>query len=312
MRTVFESDGTDCGAYADEADLRSYIARSGVGIVHAHPLDNLPLSARAARECGVPLVTTCHSLPWALWPLRAVTPQPDHFFCVCDAVKAALDRAGVDPGRSSVVYNGVDLERFRPPAVARTRVGPPRVIYFGRFDFKEEALRAVEAACHQLGWSLRVLGGKSADYPDPASPDLSRRAASSRGLGGRQAPLSPDEVPHALADADFVFAAGRSAIEAMALGKVVLVINASSVPPVLSGYEGVVTPYNAYYLLETNFSAWGERHLPIDVDRIVNDLTHALPYRRFLGEFGRLFTRVHLSAKRAARGYLRVYQALSC
>lgn len=302
MRTAFATEGIDCDAYADAADLVSLIKAKGIHIVHAHPFNNLKRSAYAARRVGVPMVTTCHSIPTALHPIRAVKPIPDHIFCVCDAIKAALDRAGINPSSSSVAYNGVDVTDA--PVVTQSisprHSGEQWAAYVGRLDpDKLGTLSVIRAACERTDWHLLIIGGRSRDFPNAAHGN------SQRATGSRLVFVGPTlDVVGALSRVDFVFGAGRSAIGAMACGKVVFVVNARS-------YEGVVNPYNAQYLLQTNFSARGGKRIPLSIERLAVDMIHAMRHRQFLGMFAQSFARIHLSVEQSALHHLAIYRKLS-
>jgi glycosyltransferase involved in cell wall biosynthesis len=81
-------------------------------------------AAELARQFDVPLVITARGSDVTLLP-RYATPrrmildaarQAAGIITVCRALKDGLVELGVDPGKITVLRNGVDLERFRPTA----------------------------------------------------------------------------------------------------------------------------------------------------------------------------------------------------
>ncbi len=98
--------------------------RHQVQLVHCNEQDVYPIGQYAARLLGVPVVVSVHfTLPpgfsrWAFQGRRA----PDlAFFLSRGSLEAS--RPGIDDvlpeGRRRLLYNGIDLERFRPDAERR-------------------------------------------------------------------------------------------------------------------------------------------------------------------------------------------------
>lgn len=126
---------------------------------------------------------------------------------------------GIPRSSLEIISNGVDLERFRPrpPLPAK----PLRAAIFSNYSTESEETAAIRSACAALGISLEVIG---------------------KGVGRQEA--SPEKV---LAQFDLVFAKARCAMEAMAVGCAVILLNEGT------GLAGMVTPGNVKEWHRWNF-----------------------------------------------------------
>jgi len=102
-------------------------------------------AARLQPRLGVPLVSTAHLGPLGSLPRRLRLPATLHeqsvgrfilrrserVIAVSSSVADHLSHLGVDRARIDVVLNGVDHDRFHPPAAARPD-GPPAIFFVGR------------------------------------------------------------------------------------------------------------------------------------------------------------------------------------
>lgn len=134
---------------------------------------------------------------------------------------------GVAEERVTLLLNSVDLGRFRPrpPLPAR----PRRALVYNSYIVENAYLEAVRAACAAAGVELDVVGQKMGTATD-----------------------APEKV---LAGHDLVFAKGRSALEALAVGAAVVVQCGQSLGP-------LVTSENLERLLPLNFGIRAMRHPP--------------------------------------------------
>jgi len=106
-------------------------------IVHTHSSKAGILGRIAARLAGVPIVVhTIHGLPFYEYQSHAENvayrlleqvcgAMSDHIVCVGEVMKEKAVAARLAPrGRFSVVYSGMEIERFEPgPPAARKRLG---------------------------------------------------------------------------------------------------------------------------------------------------------------------------------------------
>lgn len=142
-----------------------------------------------------PAVYVCHD-----WYLSVDTPPPFPRVLRCVGVDSACrDKLVFEHGfpeeRVSVLLQFVDLERFRPRAPLPAK--PRRALILCNQTEENEYLGAARAACTRAGVALDVYG-----------------------LGVGRPHARPEEL---MAEYDVVFAKGRTALEALAVGACVVV-----------------------------------------------------------------------------------------
>lgn len=125
---------------------------------------------------------------------------------------------GIPETLVTTLPNGVDTERFNPRASLPER--PRRAVVFSNYVRLPTQLTDLKEACTRQGISLDVIGA------------------------GMKRPVNDPE--HVLGEYDLVFAMGRSALEAMAIGAGVIVWG-------LEGLGGFVHTGNFSNLQDTNF-----------------------------------------------------------
>ncbi|HYB71508.1 MAG TPA: response regulator, partial [Candidatus Bathyarchaeia archaeon] len=205
-------------------DLTS--APDDVDVVHAqHRYESLLAFARYPDR---PMVLVCHGvLPWQEQPMRTGL-NVTRYVAVSEEVRDHLIRQGVGRHQVDVVRNGVDLERFRSrtPIAAR----PRRALVLSNYmpEVQRERVRRV---CQRLGIAVSEAG----------------------------APRALWNVEEEINRADLVFGLGRSALEAMACQRAVLVYD-------YNGADGIVTPDRFTLLRERNFSGRTHRRQYSDAD----------------------------------------------
>jgi hypothetical protein len=232
---------TELGDVAEE--IRGY------GIPVVDDLDDLPgtpdllhcqhhLESMMAilRFPGVPAVYVCHGvLPWQAAPF--IHPRILRYVAVDEPTRqACLETHGVPPERMSVILNFVDLDRFRPrdplPPTPKTAL----LFYNSATDI--HLIPEVREACHRTGIHLDVVGlgvGRSLSHPEAV-----------------------------LGSYDLVFAKGRSALEAMAVGAAVVLLGDQGVGP-------MVTPGELNRLRPLNFG-FRTLTLPATPENIVRQI----------------------------------------
>ncbi len=216
-------------------------------------------AARCTVRAGLPLVVSVHSMwdpatrgvyrvldaafGWRRWPL---------VFAPVSRVAAEAIRQVVGPAAEvHVVPNGLELDRWRPAAVAHNGTGPVRVVAVGRLAPRKQPiklLRLLREAAARLGpdrASLRatIVGD------GPAEPAM-RRYLLRHGMSdwvelpGR---VDRNRLPAVLADADVFLAPavreafGLAALEARAAGLPVVARNRTGVADfVTSGRNGLL------------------------------------------------------------------------
>ena len=189
----------DLGAVADELRRQTIpvVDRlDAVGLpldlIHGH--HHLETMAALLRFPGIPAVYVCHGwTPWQEAPPRF--PRIRRYVAVDDTCRDRLVcEHGVPETQVRVLLNAVDLARFAPRDPLPVR--PRRALVFSNAASEHTHLPAVRAACAQAGLSVDALG-----------------------IEAGTAVARPEDV---IGQYDVVFAKGRSALEAMAVGAAVV------------------------------------------------------------------------------------------
>ena len=192
-----------------------------VDVIHAHHRHESLLAF--ARFPNKPMILVCHGvLPWQEQPARSRL-NVHHYVAVSEEVRAHLVRRHrIDAGKISIIWNGIDLERFvsRRPIASR----PRRALVVSNY-MPDPVRFLIDRACGRLDIAVSHAG----------------KAASIWAVD--------EEVNRA----DLVFALGRSALEALACKRAVIVLD-------YNGGDGLVTPENFHLLRLRNFSGRTFRH----------------------------------------------------
>ena len=172
-------------------------------IIHGH--HHLETMRAILALPGVPAVYFCHGwLPWEEAP--PVFPRIVRYVAVD---RTCYDRIVIEQGvseeRVDIILNSVDLQRFQPrePLPAK----PMRALMFSN-TADERTIHAIKTACEPLGIKVDVVGTMTGN---PSS--------------------EPEQL---LRSYDLVFARGRAALEAMAVGAAVVICDYMRCGPMVS------------------------------------------------------------------------------
>ena len=199
-------------------------------IIHGqHHLDTM-----TALQClpGVPAVYVCHGAqPWEERP--PLFPRIYRYVAVDQACyERIVNECGIDAAKTSIVLNFVDLERFqpRPPLPAK----PRRALIFSNLARRNRTFKTIRDACAKNGISVEIVG-----------------------VSAQNISHAPEKI---LPQYDLVFAKGRAALEAMAVGCSVIVWNTNGCGPMVTtgefdrlralnfGYRTCTEPVSAKYI----------------------------------------------------------------
>lgn len=193
-----------------------------------HGQHHIPAMAAMLRFPRVPALFVCHGvLPWQEAP--PVFPTLREYIAVDSLRRDRLvNDHGIAADRVSIVHNFVDTNRFgmRSPLPAR----PRRALLFSNQAARGDLwVQSIAAACRSRDLSVELAGVRS-------SRILQR----------------PEDV---LGSYDLVFARGRSALEAMAVGAAVILSD-------IEGFGPLVTSANFDELRDLNFGIGALHHPP--------------------------------------------------
>lgn len=252
------------GEVADELRARGVavidrLDRLGEPPAVIHGQHHLEAMSALLRFPTVPALYVCHGwLPWEEAPPRF--PSLLRYVAVDRLRRDRLVlEHGIPEARVSVLPNFVDLERFRPRPPLPPR--PRRALLLSNQAAPGNFLPAVERACAASGMALTVAGvaaGRPVRRPEELLPEF-----------------------------DLVFARGRSALEAMAVGAAVVLCD-------LEGSGPRVTAANFAALRELNFGV-GTLRPPVEESRLREEIAGYDPE-----EVARLRERVRQEAGREA------------
>ena len=175
-------------------------------VVHCHTWYTDMGALLASKLWGIPYVLTVHSLeplrPWKVeqlgnayhlssWIERTAIEQADAVVAVSKETRDDILRLfSVDPARVHVIYNGIDLEEYRPveatDALTRYGVDParPYVLFVGRITRQKGIIHLVNAI-PQIDPELQiVLCAGAPDTPEIGREMQERVAAVSEGRPG--------------------------------------------------------------------------------------------------------------------------------
>ncbi|MBT2499997.1 glycogen synthase [Agromyces sp. ISL-38] len=322
-------------------DLLMASDAAGADLVHSHTWYANFAGFTAKRLHGVPHVVTAHSLeplrPWkaeqlgggyrvSSWVERTAFEDADAVIAVSEGMRRDILRAypSIDPDRVEVVYNGIDLDDWRPlddPETVRALgVDPdrPAVIFVGRIT-RQKGLPYLLRAARLLPDDVQLVLCAGAPDTEEIMAEVTALVEALRaersGVVWIDRHLPRAELT-ALLTAATVFVCpsvyeplGIVNLEAMACGAPVVGTATGGIPEVVDdGVTGVLVP------IEQADDGTGT---PLDPDRFVADLAAALsrvvadPARaRAMGEAGRLRAEARFAWDAIAARTREVYAAV--
>lgn len=184
-------------------------------IIHGQSYKATWASLRAFNT--TPAIYICHNHSHWL-DTTPIHPRIVRYFGVSELCVKRLHREGAPAHQTSPLWNWVDTQHFLPRAPLPAQ--PQRALVFSNSATAKTHLPAVQAACAQVNLALDVVG-----------------------LGVNNPTSTPEQL---LPNYDIVFAKGKAAMEAMAVGTAVILCDFGGVGP-------MVTPDNFQQLQPLNF-----------------------------------------------------------
>lgn len=214
----------------------SHLAQLGNPPDIIHGQHHLEAMEAMLRFPSVPALFVCHG--WLPWP--EAPPRFPSLLCYVAVDRLRRDRLvlehGISEDRVTILHNFVDLDRFRPRPPLPQR--PRRALLLSNQASVETFVPAVERACAAAGLELTVAGHAAG-----------------------QSVQSPEDL---IASFDLVFARGRTALEAMAVGAAVILCD-------LEGCGPLVGTANFDALRDLNFGL-GTLRPPVQEERLRTEI----------------------------------------
>lgn len=175
-------------------------------VIHGHHV--LPTLMAVRHWPTVPAINVCHD-HLSVDDRPPLHPRIHRYFGVSRVCVERLIESGVPLDRAQLLLNFVDTRRFlpRPPLPEQ----PRKALIFSNYASPDTHLPAVTEACRRAAIELDVVGARA----------------------GRPV-ASPENV---LGPYDIVFAKGKAAIEAMAVGSAVVLCDYSGVGPMVTARD---------------------------------------------------------------------------
>lgn len=231
--------------------LARFIKKNHIDVIHTHLSTASLLGAFAAKLAGVPSVAHVHGL-------NSVTcfKHSSLVIAVSDAVKKHICAQGLDESKVRVIYNGIDLVRFKPSSKSdtRSRLGydadVPIFGVFGRLSPEKGQRSAIEAMSILLEdypAAKLILAGDGKSRDDLQSFAQSLGILDSIIFAG----FLPDPRENISACDVIIIPSikegfGLAAVEAMAMERPVVATDAGGLPEiVLNGETGLIVPANS-------------------------------------------------------------------
>ena len=292
--------------------LSRLVKRTRPDVVHAHDPHGVAMAALAlsmgTSGTPPPLVAArrvdFHIKQHALsrWKYR----QVDRFICSSDAIRRMLVADGVPEARTTVVYEGVDIERIEaaPPIDLHAELWLPHhapiignVAALVPHKGQRHLIEAAALVVQKVPDARFVIAGEG-----ELRPQLERLIAEHRLdkhvflLGFRPDVLSVHKAFDIFAMSSVTEGLGTSLLDAMACGKPIVATAAGGIPEVVAdGETGMIVPPRDHHAMAAALV------------RLLNDDG----LRRTMGTTGRARVRQRFSVEEMVRGTMAVYDRVT-
>ncbi|MDR1703058.1 MAG: polysaccharide pyruvyl transferase CsaB, partial [Clostridiales bacterium] len=295
--------------------LKKIVKANNIGLVHAHARIPGFICGLLCRRMKLNLVTTVHGMFKTSFLYDRLTDWGEAALAVSGDIRDHLvNHYGLEPGRVMLTINGIDTERFNPITDKTAMMdelyldpGHRRIMSVSRLDksISAVALELIKAAPeldNMYDNSLDfIIVGDGDNFDAVKSAALEANKAAGREmiiLTGRRY-----DTDRLLAAADIFVNVSRSAMEAMAAGKPVILAGGE-------GYSGILTPENLNDEAASNFTARGG-NTPVSAELLIRDIAALLDMDESrlneLRTAGRDYITHHYSVERMASDAMELY-----
>jgi starch synthase len=323
-------------------DLAMAAGVEGAALVHSHTWYANFAGHLAKLLYGIPHVATVHSLepmrPWKEEQLgggyavssfceRTGLEAADAIIAVSreQARDALACYPEIDPARVSVIYNGIDSERYRPDprtdALLRQGIDPARrsVVFVGRITRQKGVTYALDAALQFDAGAQFVLCAGAPDTPEIAAEIEAKveRVRLERGnIVWIDQMLPRDDVVQILSHATVFLCPsiyeplGIVNLEAMACETAVVATRTGGIPEVVEdGQTGLLVPFEPRQ--DGSRDPVDPKRFASDIAERVNELITDPPRAQRMGKAGRQRAIDHFAWPAIAAQTVELYQRLA-
>ncbi len=241
-----ETDGTHHPQDQCRGRLRNLLVEHKPDLLHANSLSTGRLSGPVAADLGMPSIAHLRDIVGL--SNRALDDLNRHrrLLAVSEATRKYHVEQGIDPERTFVLHNGVDLDRFKPgrrPRGLREQLGLPPcerlVVTVGQIGLRKGHDVLVDAAIRVSTDFLHVhwlvVGERFSEKSESCRFEADLREAANGPLGGRMHLLGwRDDVDRLLQEADLLVHPARQE----PLGRVLLEAAGCGLPVVATDVGG--------------------------------------------------------------------------
>ncbi len=299
---------------ASLTQLRKIIRENGIDIINSQQPGPTLLAYLASKLTHVPFVITVHGISQDGFPpigLRFMRNKFGRIIVISEEIKEHLTKNyGIDEGEIALIHNGVDLASFYPPLnnVAQNISGDGglrRVVHIGGSagrvsnSVMEAAILVVQQV-PDVEFVLLESGTKANVLAREINQQVGREVVKMAGF--------TKDIIKIINTSQVVIAVGRSALEAMACGKPV-VIAGHRTGPLGGSFGGIVSSDNVAELKKYNFSGRNSSEVisPEKIAEAVINLLKDEDYRQGTGAFGRNIVEREFDVQKVAKQLEKVY-----
>lgn len=292
------------------------IKREKIDIIHTHGRIASLVSKIISMYYNIPFMTTAHALFNYGGGLKYLTFWGEEIISISEDVKQHLiDRFGIKEEKVTIIENGIDTYVFSTQFKNLNLVNQLglnedaiKVLCVSRLsgalaDLMIQIIKSFPKLSKELGKVELIIVGDGDNYEEVKniSKEIDPTGKSIKLLGKRT------DISEIMNMADVVIAVGRTALEAMAVEKPVILAGAE-------GYMGLLSPENYDLAKSTNFTGRNIGYLRTE-DKFVNeiiDLFNKLTEeeREALGKFGRKKVEEQFSIIEMTNETIEIYEKL--
>lgn len=289
-------------------ELPEIVDRVRPDLVHANSLSTARVSGPVVAAARVPSIG--HLRDIVKLSQQAVDDLNRHrqLVAVSEATRDFHAKLGVDAAKCTVIYNGVDLEAFRPRAAsgylhAKLGIPPglPLVATIGQLGLRKGTEVALEAARHVPGVHWLVVGERTSEKEESREFERQLHAmAAGPALAGRVHFLGArGDVAEVLSECTLLVHAARQE----PLGRVLLEAAACGLPVVATDVGGT----REIFPTGNDGAQLVKADDPLAIAAALQELLDDVPRRRALGAAGRTRAETAFDVRRAARQLIDLY-----